>query len=274
MIRIKYFPGNTLLHRLDPRTKFLLVVLFVVIEIAFLDLRLLIFPFLASILLYVSAKVPWKEVKGTWKFILTIMVFISAVNAFFTFHSFLGMNIPNPHIIAEFWIFRVTEEGIVLAVAAFMRFLSLVIVSMCLVNTTDPGLYAPALAKLKVPYKGAFVVDLAMRYVPVYTEELETTMNAQMARGYKVKVKGGMFASILNTVPLIVPVAMNAMLSIYDVADAMELRAFGAEKTRTWYRTVSFKPRDYASIIILLAMLVVAIFLRTRFTTYWIPNLH
>ena len=272
MIRIKYFPGNTLLHRLDPRTKFLLVVLFVVVEVAFLDLRLLLFPFLASIFLYVSTKVPWKEVKGTWKFILTVMAVIGLVNAFFTFHSFLGMSIPNPHVIAKFWIFTVTMEGIVLAVGALMRFLSLATVSMCLVNTTDPGLYAPALAKLKVPYKGAFVVDLAMRYVPVYTEELETTMNAQMARGYKVKAKGGPFASILNTVPLIVPVAMNAMLSIYDVADAMELRAFGAEKTRTWYRTVSFKRRDYVSIATLFVMLFVAIYLRTKFTTYWVPT--
>ncbi|MGP8069152.1 MAG: energy-coupling factor transporter transmembrane component T family protein [Candidatus Bathyarchaeia archaeon] len=269
MIRIKYFPGNTLLHRLDPRVKFLLVVLFIVIEVSFLDIRLLIFPFVASILLYLSARIPFKEVKGTWKFLLTIIVFITSINAFFTF---LGLTVPNPHIIAQFWVFKVTIEGIFLAVGALMRFLSLAVVSMCLVNTTDPGLYAPALAKLKVPYKGAFVVDLAMRYLPVYVEELETTMNAQMARGYKVKVRGGLFARILNTVPLIVPVAMNAMLSIYDVADAMELRAFGAEKTRTWYRTVDFKRSDYASIILLFCMLAVAIFLRTKFTTYWIPT--
>jgi len=65
---------------------------------------------------------------------------------------------------------------------------------------------------------------------------------------------------------------MNAMLSIYDVADAMELLAFGAEKTRTWYRTVSFKARDYVSIIALLSMPAVAIYLRTKFTTYWIPT--
>ena len=77
---------------------------------------------------------------------------------------------------------------------------------------------------------------------------------------------------ILNTVPLIVPVAMNAMLSIYDVADAMELRAFGAEKTRTWYSTVYFKRRDYASIATLFVMLFVAIYLRTKFTTYWVPT--
>ena len=254
---------------MDPRTKFLLVVLFVVIEVTFLDIRLLIFPFVASILLYISAKVPWKEVKGTWKFLLGIIVFITTVNAAFTF---LGLSVPNPHIIAQFWVFKLTTEGIVLAAGSLMRFLSLAIVSMCVVNTTDPGLYAPALAKLKVPYKGAFVVDLAMRYMPVYVEELETTKNAQMARGYKVKIRGGFFASILNTVPLIVPVAMNAMLSIYDVADAMELRAFGAEKTRTWYRTVTFKRSDYGAVTILVVMLIVAIFLRTKFTTYWVPT--
>jgi energy-coupling factor transport system permease protein len=269
MIQIKYFPGSTLLHRLDPRTKFLLVVLFVVIEVAFLDIRLLLLPFLASVLLYISTKVPWKEVKGTWKFLLTIIVLISSINALFTF---VGLTVPHPHIIAEFWIFKVTTEGLSLAVGSIMRFLSLAIVSMCVVNTTDPGLYAPALAKLKVPYKGAFVVDLAMRYLPVYVEELEMTKNAQMARGYKVKIRGGFFARILNTVPLIVPVAMNAMLSIYDVADAMELRAFGAQKTRTWYRTATFRKMDYVAIVILFVMLIVAIFLRTKFTTYWVPT--
>ena len=269
MIQIKYFPGNTLLHRLDPRTKFLLVTLFIVIEVGFLDIRLLVLPFLAAILLYLSARIPFNEVKGTWKFLVGIIVFISSVNAFFTF---LGLSVPNPHIIASFWVFKVTTEGVFLALASMMRFLSLAIVSMCVVNTTDPGLYAPALSKLKVPYKGAFVVDLSMRYLPVYVEELETTMNAQTARGYKTKVKGGLFARILNTVPLIVPVAMNAMLSIYDVADAMELRAFGAEKTRTWFRTVSFKRGDYISVAVLLCMLILAIYLRTKFTTYWIPT--
>ena len=111
-----------------------------------------------------------------------------------------------------------------------------------------------------------------MRYFPVYVEELETTMNAQMARGFNVKAKGGLFARILNTVPLIVPVAMNSMLSIYDVADAMELRAFGAERTRTWYRTVSFKPSDYATAILIFGMLILAIYLRIKFPTPWFPT--
>jgi energy-coupling factor transport system permease protein len=87
-----------------------------------------------------------------------------------------------------------------------------------------------------------------------------------------VKARGGFLAQVLNTVPLIIPVAMNAMLSIYDVADAMELRAFGAEKTRTWYRTVIFQRRDYVAIAVLFMMLCLAVFLKTRFPSYWIPH--
>ncbi len=269
MIQIKYFPGNTFLHRLNPVTKFLLVILFVFAEVAFLDIRIVVFPFLASILLYLSAKIPFKEVKSTWKFLLTIIVFISSINALFTF---LGATVANPHVIAQFWIFKVTVEGIFFAVAAIMRFLSLAIVSISVVMTTDPGLYAPALAKLGIPYKGAFVVDLSLRYLPVYVEEMETTMNAQMARGFKVKARGGLFSRILNTVPLLVPVAINAMLSIYDIADAMELRAFGSEKKRTWYRSVSLRRMDYATLFTLASLLILSIYLRTRFTTYWIPT--
>ena len=268
MIQIKYFPGNTLLHRLDPRTKILLLAFFIFIEVAFRDVRILLVPFVASILLYLSARIPFREVKSTWKFLLSIIVVISAVNAFFTF---LGATVPNPHIIAQFWMFKVTLEGIMFAIAAIMRFLSLAIVSFSVVMTTDPTAYAPALAKLGIPYKGAYVVDLSLRYLPTYVDELETTMNAQMARGYKVKTRGGLFSRIFNTVPLLLPVTINATLSVYDVADAMELRAFGAKKRRTWYRVVKLKPADYVSIFVIGLCLAFAVYLRTRFTTYWIP---
>jgi energy-coupling factor transport system permease protein len=166
---------------------------------------------------------------------------------------------------------KVTLEGIVLATAAMMRLLSLAIVSFCVVMTTDPATYAPALARLGIPYKGAYVVDLALRYLPTYASELETTMNAQMARGYKARTRGGLFARIANTVPLLLPVTINATLSVYDVADAMELRAFGAKKERTWYRTVQFKRADYLALVLIGCCIALAIYLRTRFTTYWIP---
>lgn len=269
MIQIKYFPGNTLLHRLDPRTKFLLIILFILSEVAFLDVRILAFPFVASILLFVSAKLPPKETKSTLKFLFTLIVFISTLNAVFTFTRPVT---ATTHLIAGFWIFKLTLEGLVFALTSLMRLLSLALVTVSVMMTTDPNRWAPALAKIGIPYKGAFVVELALRYLPVYVDELETTMNAQMARGYKVKARGGLLARILNTVPLLVPVAINAMLSIYDVADAMELRAFGSGKKRTWYRTLRLKTLDYVALFSLASLLLVAIYLRTQFTTFWVPT--
>jgi energy-coupling factor transport system permease protein len=268
MIQIKYFPGNTLLHRLDPRVKFLLILLFVFLEVAFLDIRILAFALTAAVLLYLSARIPFKDTKGTWTFLFTVIVFISTLNAVFTFTRPV---VSNPHVVASYWIFTLSLEGIFFALASLMRLLSLAVASICVIMTTDPSLYAPALSKIGVPYKGAFVVDLALRYLPYYVDEFDTTMNAQMARGYKVRTRGGVFARILNTVPLLVPVAINAMLSIYDVADAMELRAFGSGKNRTWYRTVTFKRRDYVGAMTLAVLLVLAIVLRTQLSTYWIP---
>jgi energy-coupling factor transport system permease protein len=268
MIQIKYFPGNTLLHRLDPRVKFLLVLLFVFLEVAFLDIRILAFALAAAVLLYLSARIPFKDTKGTWTFLFTVIVFISTLNAVFTFTRPV---VSNPHVVASYWIFTLSLEGIFFALASLMRLLSLAVCSICVIMTTDPSLYAPALSKIGVPYKGAFVVDLALRYLPYYVDEFDTTMNAQMARGYKVRTRGGVFARILNTVPLLVPVAINAMLSIYDVADAMELRAFGSGKKRTWYRTVTFKRRDYVGALTLAVLMTLAIVLRTQLSTYWIP---
>jgi energy-coupling factor transport system permease protein len=269
MAELRNFPGDTLLHRLDPRNKFFLLLLYIFVEVAFTDIRVLVLPFVASIILYLSAKIPFKEVKSSWKFLLTIIVVISTVNALFTL---LGASVAHPHIIARLWVLTLTEEGAFFALAALMRFLSLAVIAMSVFLTTDPTLYAPALAKLKVPYKGAFVVDLALRYLPTYASELDTTLNAQMARGYKARAKGGLRARILNTIPLLVPVALGAMLSIYDVADAMELRAFGAKGRRTWYRELRARGVDYAAFVVIALMLAVAIYLRTRITTYWIPT--
>ncbi|MDA4124731.1 MAG: energy-coupling factor transporter transmembrane protein EcfT [Thaumarchaeota archaeon] len=270
MLQIRYFPGNTFLHRLDPRSKFLLLIFFIFVEVAFRDVRIVAIPFLASVIMYFSAKIPYREVRGTWKFLLVVIVVISSINVLFTL---VGTTVVAPHVVFRYWIFTITQEGLSLAVAATMRLLSLAIVSITLVMTTDPGLYGPAMSKLGVPYRGGYVFDLAIRYVPTYANDLEATMNAQMARGYRPRgSRKGILSSIVNTVPLIVPVSVNAMLSIYDIADAMELRAFGVKKQRTWYRDVRFGRMDYATVAVVLAALALSIYLRTLFTGYWIPG--
>ena len=268
LIYLRFFPGNTFLHRLDPRTKLLIMAFFIFVEVAFRDVRIVAIPFVAAVVLYLSAKIPFKEVKGTWRFFVLLIVVIAGINTLFTL---VGTPVSNTHVIASYWIFSLTSEGISLAAAAALRLLAVAIITLTMVLTTDPGLYGPSLAKLRIPYKGAYVFDLAMRYVPAFANDLESTLSAQMARGYRPRGGKSIFATILNTVPLIVPVTINAMLSIYDVADAMELRGFGAKKERTWFRTVSFSRLDYVVIAAVVVMLGVFACLRLLFPSYWVP---
>jgi energy-coupling factor transport system permease protein len=270
LIQLRYFPGNTYLHRLDPRTKLLLLIFFIFVEVAFRDIRVIAIPFVVSLGLYFSARIPFRDVKGTWKFLLVVIVVISSVNTLFTL---VGTTVVQPHVVFRYWIFTVTQEGVSLALAAMMRLLSLAIVSITLVMTTDPGVYGPAASKLGIPYRIGYIFDLAIRYVPTYANDIEVTMNAQMSRGYKPRgARRGVLSSIVNTVPLIVPVSINAMLSIYDIADAMELRAFGVKKQRTWYREVTLRAEDCATIVVVLVALAFSIYLRTLLPGYWIPG--
>jgi energy-coupling factor transport system permease protein len=267
MIYLRYFQGNTFLHKLDPRAKLLILLFFIFVEIAFRDVRIILIPFIAALALYLSAKIPFKEVKGTWRFIVLLIVVIGGINGIFLF----AFPAHNSHIIARYWIFTVTVEGISGALAATLKLLSVAVATVTMVLTTDPSLYGPSLAKLGVPYKGAYVFDLAMRYLPAYVNDLETTLNAQMARGYRTKGGKNIFATIINTVPLIVPVSINAMLSVYEVADAMELRGFGAKKQRTWFRTVEFRRTDYAVVAVVAALMAVFVYLRILFPGIWVP---
>ncbi|MDG6952910.1 MAG: energy-coupling factor transporter transmembrane protein EcfT [Nitrososphaerota archaeon] len=267
MIYLRYFQGNTFLHKLDPRAKLLILLFFIFVELAFRDVRIIFIPFVAALVLYFSARIPFKEVKGTWRFMVLLIVVIGGINGVFLF-AFPG---ANAHVIGRYWIFTVTVEGISAAAAAILKLLAVAVATVTMVLTTDPSLYGPSLAKMGVPYKGAYVFDLAMRYLPAYVNDLETTLNAQMARGYKTKGGKNIFATIINTIPLIIPVSINAMLSVYEVADAMELRAFGAKKQRTWFRTVAFKKTDYAVVAAVASMLVLFIYLRTLYPGIWVP---
>ena len=267
MIYLRFFQGNTFLHKLDPRAKLLILLFFIFVETAFRDVRIIAIPFVASLVLYFSAKIPFKEVKGTWKFITLLIVVIGGLNGVFLF-AFSGTGV---HVIARYWIFTVSVEGISGAIAASLKLLSVAVITLTLVLTTDPSLYGPSLSKLGVPYKGAYVFDLAMRYLPAYANDLETTLNAQMARGYRTKGGKNVFATIINTVPLIVPVSINAMLSVYEVSDAMELRAFGATKKRTWFRNVKFRKSDFITLGVLAILFVVFVYLRFPFPGVWVP---
>ena len=249
---IRYVEKESVIHSLDPRVKFLYVIS-IVFSISFLFKIEFIIPVtLLSLVIYALAKIPFREVKNTWKFILIVIIVLSFLNLLF-------LSILHPKegkTIIEIVGVKITQEAIYSALLPTIKLLTVAIATITLIFTTHPSLYAPAIAKLGVPYKIAYVVDLALRYIPVFLKDMETTLYAQMARGYRPKGGKNPLGRILSVVPLIIPVSISATLSIYDIADAMELRAFGSKPCHTWYRELKLRKQDF----LLMTLVIVIIF--------------
>jgi len=251
---IRYIEGESVIHRLDPRSK-LTFVFFMVLCLTLAYKLLLVIPLFAiSVIYYAMAKLPWSKTKNTWKFILIIVLVLSLLN-YFTVALVYGQGsllekLTSPRAIAS-------------AITPVLKLLSLALVTATLVFTTPPNLYAPALGQMGFPYKAAYVIQLALRYVPEFTAELGRTLEAQMARGFRPRGGKNPLARLLAIVPLVVPVTISASLSIYDIADAMELRGFGEERCHTWYRELRLSRGDKLLLAVSysLGLLYVALFL-------------
>ncbi len=126
--------------------------------------------------------------------------------------------------------------------------LALAVATIAFAYTTPPYLYAPALGRMGLSYRAAYVVQLGLRCIPEFVEEMGRTLVAQMARGYKPKGGGDVVARIAALAPLVVPVTISATLSICYIADAVELRGFSENECRTWFRALKFGKADFAAI--------------------------
>lgn len=232
---IKYIEGESSIHKLDPRAK-LTFIFFLVLSLTLAFHIILVVPLLIiSLIFYFLSKLPWSETKGTWKFIFAVIIILSLLN-----YSAIVLLYAKGPLIEILLSWEVVRR----AITPVLKLLALAVATATLVFTTPPNLYAPALGQMGIPYRAAYVIQLALRYIPELTAEMGRTLDAQMARGFRPMGGRNPVARLLSIVPLVVPVTISATLSIYDIADSMELRGFGEERCHTWYRELKLSGRD------------------------------
>ncbi len=241
---IKYVEGKSPVHKLDPRAKLTFIFLFVLSLTLTFNIALLVPLLVISLFFYLLADLPWSRTKETWKFILIITVALSALNYLTIAVLYSGASTTGKLLV------KLSSPKIILEAATpVVKLLTLAIATATLVFTTSPNLYAPALGQMGFSYKQAYVIQLALRYVPEFIDEMKKTLEAQMARGFRPKGGKNPILKLLALVPLVVPVTISATLSIYDIADAMELRGFGEERCHTWYRELRLSKLDKAVVV-------------------------
>lgn len=233
------------IHQLDPRVKFLYVLIIFGIAIAFLEVLPLVLLFLIQIPFVLLANVQreWiRSLKGAS--FLAILIFV--VN--FAFGYFGG---THPSSMSP-WEYPL---------AMSLRFLVLVESFSIFFLTTSPDHLSLALEQSHVPYEFCFAFTTAIRFVPVLAEEAQTIMDAQKARGLELE-RGNFLKRVKNYIPILIPLIVSAIRRSLELAEAMESRAWGATEKRTNLYLLKMKSADYTLIIVSLGMLICSIYVR------------
>ena len=257
----QYFPGNSLAHRLDPRTKLILTVVYIVALFCaayFVSYALVIA--LLALSVKVSGVAPKALVKGL-KPVLFIIAFTAVLNLFYT---------PGEPLV-ELWIFTITKEGILTAFFMMLRITMLIMGTFLLTYTTSPialtdgleSLLGP-LKKLKVPvHELAMMMSIALRFIPTLIEETDKIMSAQKARGADFE-SGNLFQKAKALVPILVPLFISAFRRADELAVAMECRCYHGGEGRTKLHVLRYQKQDYLVLgffgVVLVSVIVLARF--------------
>ena len=256
----QYFPGSSLAHRLDPRTKLMLTVLYIVI--LFCATSFVSYGLVAALLVVgikVSGVAPKALVRGL-KPILFIICFTAVLNLFYT---------PGDEL-ASFWIFTITRQGVATAFFMVLRITMLIMGTFLLTYTTSPialtdgleSLLGP-LKKLKVPvHELAMIMSIALRFIPTLIEETDKIMSAQKARGADFE-SGSLLDRARALVPVLVPLFISAFRRADELAVAMECRCYHGGEGRTRMRQLKYAFRDYIALTLGLGLCAAVFYLNT-----------
>ncbi|MBQ3075812.1 MAG: energy-coupling factor transporter transmembrane protein EcfT, partial [Clostridia bacterium] len=249
----QYFPGNSILHKLDARLKILLMLAFVVL--VFFAKNLLSFAYLLFLVFLMTflSRISLKVILQGLKPIVWISVFTALINLFWT---------SGTDLVFEIGFIRIYSEGIWRAVYMMIRIVSLVMgTSILLTYTTSPMDLTDALEsvlsplkKLRVPvHEFAMMMSLALRFVPTLIEETEKIINAQKARGADFE-SGNLLSRAKALIPILIPLFISSFSRATDLAVAMECRCYVGGEGRTRLRVMRLKASDVIVLLLFLAL--------------------
>ena len=240
----QYFPGQSPLHRLDPRAKILGTILYIVLVFFARSFPAYAALLAALIVLCAVSGISLKLILKGLKPVVFIAAFTAIVNLFWT----AGEGAP----LVEFWIVRIYPEGIYSAIFMLLRILSLVIgTSVLLTYTTTPMDLTDALERLLKPLKFigvpvhefAMMMTIALRFVPTLVEETQKIMNAQKARGADFE-SGNLIRRVKSLIPVLIPLFISSFRRADDLAIAMECRCYHGGKGRTRMKELHLRFAD------------------------------
>ena len=233
----KFQKKNSFIHNLDPRAKLLFSIVYSISALLFTEMVPLLILFLTLIPLIFLGKM-FKEWMRSIRGLSSLILIIIVLNTYFI--------------------------SLAYAISMIIRIFIMITAFSIFFLTVHPNDLALSLISMKVPYEFAFSFSLAFRFVPTIAIEAQNIMDAQQSRGYEMK-QTGLINQIKNLFPLLVPLIVSSIKRAFNVAEALESRAFGTIKNRTYYYSIKYSVKDWMFTIYLFLILVISIYIRIQF---------
>ena len=263
----QHFPGNSLVHRFDPRLKILLTILYIVLLFAAANPLGLALSIAWLAVLYKMAKIPVRMIVKSLKPTVPIILFTCVLNLFFV----TGQGEP----LVQVWVLRIYAEGVRYAILMAVRVITLIAGTSLLTYTTSPIVLTDAIERLLAPFNKihmpvhelAMMMTIALRFIPTLVEETDKIMNAQKARGAMLD-SGTLKERMHAMIPILIPLFISAFRRADELAMAMECRCYHGGEGRTRLKVLKYTKQDAIS-----CMVCVAVFAAIFATRFFVPGL-
>ncbi|SFB26901.1 MULTISPECIES: energy-coupling factor transporter transmembrane protein EcfT [unclassified Bacillus (in: firmicutes)] len=261
MIFGRYVPADSLIHRMDPRSKLILVFMFVCV--VFLANNPVTYAILAvyTLVMMSMSRIPARFLFAGLKPVLWLVLFTLLIHIFLT---------KEGEVVFEYGWIKIYKEGIRQGIFISMRFFFLILITSLLTLTTTPIEITDGLEKLLNPLKKvrfpvhemALMMSISLRFIPTLMQETDKIMKAQIARGVEFS-SGPVKDRVKAIIPLLIPLFVSSFKRAEELAIAMEARGYKGGEGRTKYRQLSWQWFDTAFLLLLAILTVLLILLRS-----------
>lgn len=258
---LSYIKKDSPIHKLTGATKLIVFLLWAITAMITYDTRLLIGMLVVGIIAFKISKIKFKEIAFVLYFIL-IFLLLNAI-MIFVFSPEEGVQIYKSKTVLLHLIgpYSITAEQLFYEFNVVLKYFATIPIALLFILTTDPSEFAASLNKIGISYKAAYSVSIALRYIPDIQRDYKDIAFAQQARGIDLSNKEKFFKRIKNAASILMPLIFSSLERIDKISIAMELRAFGNSKRRTWYNGKDFSQNDYIVIIAFMLLVLLSIVL-------------
>ncbi|GMV33317.1 MAG: hypothetical protein DCC59_08650 [Chloroflexi bacterium] len=245
-----YNTADTPVHRLSGLTKLICFLLLTFAVMFSYDIRVIFAVMIFSVAILRLSQIRFSQIRAMIVYVLVFVVANAIISFFFSPEEGVKIYGSRHNIVNLYGGYKLTWEQIFYQITKFFKYFSVIPFGIIFLLTTNPSEFASSLNRIGVNYKAAFAVALTLRYFPDMQREYHDISQAQQARGLELSHKAKFADRFKNSLLILIPLIFLSLERVETISNAMDLRGFSKNDTRTWYTSRKFARADYVALAV------------------------